>query len=288
MPPGLARLAGLFSAERGLAMAWELERGGARSVLVGLAPFFPYRFRRALKPLVTAARELLVEGPVDEQAVRTLAARGACEPTKPSLADLLDPATVLKVNAELRAPTPSLGLYLLSQQISGKPPPDLAGVAVRGLKPWMAFFGVWTSYLAQSGWTSRLDVDAHELARTLGRPVRYLETIDEQVDALEAVPVERIVRFMAQADWTGYRRDYARCYLAGDLQGLVARAGIFPTFCEPVIGARARVLHRRLVPEFENGGVLALVGVLNCARLLELLAADGFRIRKRGQDPVSA
>jgi hypothetical protein len=280
--PGFARLAGLFSAERRLAMAWELERGGPRSVLVGLAPFFPYRFSRALRPLVGAARELLAEGPVDEQAVRKLAARGAGDPSAPSLADLLDPATILKVNAELRAPTPALGLYLMSQQLAGKPAPDLAGVAVRGLKPWMAFFSVWTSYLAQSGWTCRLDVDAHELARTLGKPVRYLETIDEQIDALEAVPVERIVRFMAQADWAGYRRDYARCYLAGDLGGLITHAGIFPTFCEPVIGRRAAVLRERLVPHLDAGGVLAIIGVLNCARLLELLAADGFRARKIG------
>jgi hypothetical protein len=278
--PGFARLAGLFSAERRLAMAWEVGRGGQRSVLIGLAPFFPYRFSRALRPLVGAARELLAEGPVDEQAVRTLATRGACDPGAPSLLELLDPATVLKVNAELRAPTPALGLYLLSQQLAGQPSPDLAGVAVRGLKPWMAFFSVWTSYLAQSGWTCRLDVDAHELARTLGKPTRYLETIEEQIDALEAVPVERIVRFMAQADWAGYRRDYARCYLSGDLDGLVTHAGIFPTFCEPVIGRRAAVLRERLVPHLETGGVLAIVGVLNCARLLELLAADGFRARR--------
>jgi hypothetical protein len=281
VPPGFARLAALFSAERRLAMAWEIERAGRRSTLVGLAPFFPYRFRRALRPLLAAARELLVEGPVDEQAVRTLAARGACDPAAPSLAELLDPATVLKVNAEMRAPTPALGLYLLSQQLAGRAPADLAGVAVKGMKPWMAFFSVWTHYLAQSGWSCRLDSDAHELARALGKPVRYLETIEEQITALEAVPLERIVRFMSQADWAGYRRDYARCYLGGDLEGLVARAEIFPTFCEPVIGARARVLHQRLAPEFDEGGVLALVGALNCARLLELLKGDGFGVRPR-------
>jgi hypothetical protein len=282
VPPGFARLAGLFSAERRLAMAWEIERAGRRSTLVGLAPFFPYRFQRSLRPHIAAARELLVEGPVDEQAVRTLAARGASAPSAPSLLELLDPATVLKVNAELRAPTPALGLYLLSQQLAGRLPADLAGVAVKGMKPWMAFLSVWTHYLAQSGWSCRLDSDAHELARALGKPVRYLETIEEQIAALEQVPPERIVRFMSQADWTSYRRDYARCYLSGDLEALVARAEVFPTFCEPVIGRRARVLRERLEPHLAAGGVLALIGALNCARLLELLAQDGYRARKIG------
>jgi len=263
-------------------MAWEIERAGRRSTLVGLAPFFPYRFRRSLRPHLAAARELLCEGPVDEQAVRTLAARGASAPSAPSLLELLDPATVLKVNAELRAPTPALGLYLLSQQLAGRPAADLAGVAVRGMKPWMAFFSVWTHYLAQSGWSCRLDSDAHDLARALGKPVHYLETIEEQIDALEQVPPERIVRFVSQADWAGYRRDYARCYLSGDLDALIARAEAFPTFCEPVIGRRARVLRERLEPHLAAGGVLALIGVLNCARLLELLAEDGYRARKIG------
>jgi hypothetical protein len=235
-----------------------------------------------LRPHVAVARELLVEGLVDEQAVRTVAARGASAPSAPSLLELLDPATVLKVNAELRAPTPALGLYLLAQQLTGRPPADLAGVAVRGMKPWMAFFSVWTHYLAQSGWSCRLDSDAHELARALGRPVRYLETIEEQIAALEEVPLERIVRFMSQSDWTSYRRDYARCYLSGDLDALIARAQAFPTFCEPVIGRRARVLRERLEPHLDAGGVLALVGVLNCGQLLELLAQDGYRARRLG------
>jgi len=121
-----------------------------------------------------------------------------------------------------------------------------------------------------------MDLDAVQIAAKLGKPVRTLEAIEEQIAALEAVQRERFARFLAAGDWSGYNRDYERCYLAGDLEALAAAAQGFPTYCEPVIGARDAVLAERMAGELEAGGACVVVGVAHCRGVLARLAQAGF------------
>ena len=39
---------------------------------------------------------------------------------------------------------------------------------LRGLKPWAAFFGLWTRFRARQGWTHSMDLEAARVAAELG------------------------------------------------------------------------------------------------------------------------
>jgi uncharacterized protein YbaP (TraB family) len=149
---------------------------------------------------------------------------------------------------------------------------------LRALKPWAAFFGIWTRFRAREGWEYKFDLDAAQIAAKLGKEVRYLETIEEQIAALDAVPVDRILNFMNE-NWSGYCAAYERHYLAGDLEALAAAAQGFPTYCEPVIGRRDAVLAERMAPELEAGGACVVIGVAHCRGVLARLAQGGYEIK---------
>jgi uncharacterized protein YbaP (TraB family) len=110
--------------------------------------------------------------------------------------------------------------------------------------------------------------------------VRYLETIEEQIAALEAVPFERYARFLASGNWSGYNQSYERHYLAGDLEGLAAAAQEFPTYCEPVIARRDPVLASRMLGELARGDACVVLGVAHCRGVLAALQADGYAVRQ--------
>jgi len=268
----------LFTRARELRMVWAVRRAGKTSYLAGTAHFFPYHFRRSLRALVGRAGSVLLEGPLDDSAMARVVASGTARGPDRALAEALDTATVLKVNAEFGAPAPAFAVHPLYHEIFGRDPASQLCVEIRGLKPWMAFFRIWTHYLKAHGWTYRLDLDALQAASDLGRPVHFLESIDEQIAALEGVPLARVLRFLGTVDWSEYRRDYVRHYLAGSLDALAATAKVFPSFCESVLDQRDPVLHERMRPHLERGNALAFVGILHCPRLIELLRADGYEV----------
>jgi hypothetical protein len=268
-------------------MVWQVEPGGGdpgrRSTIVGAAHFFPRHFRRELTRLIAPARVVLLEGPLDEAATRKVldAGRGSGG---------LEVYRAAKETVHAR-----LGLYsapldvhqIVRDMIFGRQVQWLED-ELRKLKPWAAFFGIWTRYRAREGWEHKMDLDAAAIAAQLGRKVRYLETIEEQIAALEAVPHERFARFLASGDWSAYNRDYERYYRAGELDALRAAAQGFPTYCEPVVGRRSAVLGERMLPALEAGGACAVVGVVHCPGLLAFLGERGFRtFQIKGSGPFS-
>src|SRR3972149_2841455 len=102
----------------------------------------------------------------------------------------------------------------------------------------MAFMHLWNRYRAPQGWTYSTDLDVVGIAADLGKDVHPLESIDEQIEALNGIPLERIVAFLADIDWDEYVRTYVKQYLAGDLEVLMATARAFPTFCESIVDRR--------------------------------------------------
>lgn len=149
---------------------------------------------------------------------------------------------------------------------------------MRRLEPWMAFFHIWTEYRRRDGWIYSVDLDAAEIAAELKKDVRTLETIEEQIETLGRIPLQRIVDFLANEDWERYRRGYVRHYLDGDLGALMVMARTFPSYCEPVIEARDPVLFERMLPSLERGGAVAFVGVMHCRGLIALLRARGYSV----------
>jgi uncharacterized protein YbaP (TraB family) len=274
MPGWAARL---FTRERDLRMAWEIGKGGRRSTLVGTAHFFPYRFRSALRVLIGAADTVLLEGPLDEDARRKVVAAGSTR-RGASLHDALDAETLRRINALLAAPAApaGAGAFIWSVLHGGAPPAPAADI--RQLEPWMAFFHIWTEYRRRDGWIHSVDLDAAQVAAAMGKEVRTLEAIEEQIGTLGRVPLERFVVFLRTVDWETYRRDYVRHYLAGDLGALMAVARTFPTWCEPVIEERDPVLLERMRPFLERGNTIAFVGITHCPGLIALLRARGYAV----------
>ena len=251
-------------------MVWELERHGCRSTLIGAAHFFPRHFRRSLRRLIGEARIVLLEGPLDEEATRKVLAAG-----RGSGGGMLYEAAGEKINAQLGIVRAPLDLHqLLKDLVFGRQDEWLGG-EMRALRPWAAFFGVWTRYRAREGWTHSLDLDAARIAAALGKETLYLETIEEQIAALEAVPLERILSFM-DVDWSAYCAAYERHYLAGELDALVAAARAFPTYCEPIIERRDPLLAERMARELERGAACIVIGVAHCPGVLARLKELGY------------
>lgn len=251
-------------------MVWELERHGCRSTLIGAAHFFPRHFRRSLRRLLGEARIVLLEGPLDEEATRKVLAAG-----RGSGGSMLYEAAGEKINAQLGIVRPPLDLHQLLKDLVFGRQDEWLGEEMRALKPWAAFFGVWTRYRAREGWTHSLDLDAARIAAALGKQTLYLETIEEQIAALEAVPLERILGFM-NVDWSAYCAAYERHYLAGELDALVAAAQAFPTYCEPIIERRDPLLAQRMSGELERGGACVVIGVAHCPGVLARLRSLGY------------
>jgi uncharacterized protein YbaP (TraB family) len=273
-PGWVARLLGK---ERELRMAWELERRGRRSTLVGTAHFFPYRFRAALRSRIRRADTVLLEGPLDDDSRRKVVAAGSAR-RGASLPDALDAMTLRRVAAVLDAPPPPSAASAFYWHVLRGRAPARAGEDLRQLEPWMAFFHFWTEYRRRDGWAYSVDLDAAAAAAALNKDVRFLETIEEQIATLGRVPLERIVRFLRDVDWDRYRRDYVQHYLAGDLAGLTAMAHAFPTYCEPVIEERDPVLAERMLPFLEHGNAIAFVGIMHCRGLIALLRGRGYAV----------
>jgi TraB family protein len=273
--PGWA--ARLLGKERELRMAWELERGGRRSTLVGTAHFFPYRFRSVLRSRIRHAETVLLEGPLDDDSRCKVVAAGSAR-RGASLIDALDAETLRKISTVLDTPSLPSGAAAIYWSVLREAAPAPAGEDLRRLEPWMAFFHFWTEYRRRDGWLYSVDLDAAAAAAALKKDVRFLETIEEQIATLGRVPLERIVRFFREVDWARYRSDYVRHYLAGDLVALTAMAHAFPTYCEAVIEERDPVLAERMLPFLERGNAIAFVGIMHCRGLVVLLRGHGYSV----------
>lgn len=259
-------------------MVWRVEpRGSARahSILIGAAHFFPRHFRRELARLIAPARIVLLEGPLDPPATQKVLAAGIG-----AGGAALYRAAKERINAHLGIFVAPLDMNQFARNLAFGRQDEWLEEELAKLKPWAAFFGIWTRFRAREGWEHKMDLDAAAAAAKLGKEVRYLESIEEQIAALEAVPAERFARFLSSGDWRGYNRSYEHHYLAGDLDGLAAGARDFPTYCEPVIGHRDAVLFERMRPELDAGGACVVIGVAHCRGVLGFLRDRGYAVHQ--------
>jgi uncharacterized protein YbaP (TraB family) len=258
-------------------MVWEVSRGGQRSHLVGTAHFFPYHFRGDLRRLIEPARLVLLEGPLDDASMQKVLAAGSGT-AHASLYRALDRRARQRLCSMLGLPVVPLDAHQIYGRALFGSPEEWLEEELRGLKPWMAFFNLWTRFRARLGGSYSLDLDAARTAARLGRAVRHAETIDEQIATLDAVPLERFVAFVAEVDWEAYYEDYVRRYLEGDLEGLMAAARVFPTYCAPVIERRDPLLAERLAPDFDAGSACVFLGIAHVPGVSARLRARGFAV----------
>lgn len=266
--------------ERDLAMVWVLERDGKCSHLIGSAHFFPYKFRRALKRLARGARFMILEGPLALEDLREVAREGMVREQE-GLSPWLDEATLAGL-AKLIGNEGSLVGELIPGGLGLRPGKySKVRLILDGMRPWMAFFTLWVKHLERLGWIYYMDRDAFQIGSKMGCQVIHLESMQEQLAALEQIPRERILSFLSAVDqWKNYSRLYVRLYLQGDLKGLLELSAGFPSRCKPVIDNRDAVMYQRMLPYLRAGRALVLVGAPHTRAILGWLQGEGYEIRQ--------
>ena len=138
---------------------------------------------------------------------------------------------------------------------------------VEGMKPWMAFFSIYSRFVQNNGWKYSVDMEAFHLAKKMGKDIIPLETIEEQIEVLETVSRPQIVDFLKRIDqWKSYTSDFVKWYLDGDLEKIHFNSYRFPTRSPLVIEDRDRVFYERMLSYLEQGDAAAFVGIPHVMR----------------------
>jgi hypothetical protein len=263
--------------EKPLRTVWRIEKGGCNSLLVGTAHFFPYSFKKAMAKLMHCAETVIFEGPLDKESMARVVEYGRKGENAPSMYDVLKPAAIKEINRQLgsrsSAPTISAGSYL---DLLHRGTPDLLETHTRGVRPWLAFFTVWSTLL---NWKYSMDVEAYQIAQKLRKRVQYLETIEDQLAALDGIPFERMVKFLNHIEyWKAYQELFIKAFLLGDIEKFFSMTGEFPTRCESIIAKRDPIFFKRMKVFFEKGKTVAFVGVGHIPGIRKLFLDEGYRV----------
>ncbi len=140
----------------------------------------------------------------------------------------------------------------------------------------MAFFRIWSAFLR---WPHSMDIDAYHIARRLGKNIVFLETVEEQLRALDGIPYERILAYLDRVDeWNEDDRQFVDCFLNGNLEGLRSVAVHLPTRCESIMKERDPVLLERMRPYLERQGSVVFVGVGHVYGIRKRLIREGYAV----------
>ncbi len=274
----LRKILSVFSDERELRTAWKIEKDGTWGFLAGSAHFSPYSFKKSIRRYLEGVRVVCFEGPLDEGGMGQVVQQG------------LEPGGALAVYEALSAETrQKIKYHLRDYFLTADPFPALFGVSgktrsplfdhFQSLRPWMAFFSIWSAFLKQKGWTYSVDLEALELSRRLGKEVVFLETIEEQVAGMEGIPIGRIIAFLEKIDhWEEWARMHSELYLRGDIHAALKVADDFPSRCPSIVENRDPVFFERMKGFFEQGRVMAFLGTSHIPGVQRRFKAEGYRI----------
>jgi uncharacterized protein YbaP (TraB family) len=262
--------------EKRLHTVWRVGKNGRDSFLVGTAHFSPISFRKALTRLVQGSETIIFEGPLDQESMAAVARYGARGEETLSLYDALDPSIIREINRQLadrsgQATMAGSLLDLMNVKTSG-----FLEQHARGVRPWMAFFTTWSAFL---NWKHSMDVEAFHIARKLGKEIAFLETIEDQLEALDGIPFERIVNYFHRFQhWSAHRERFSKIFLEGQLQNYLSVTGEFPTRCESIIGKRDPIFFRGIKTSFETVRTVAFVGVGHIPGIRKMFLDEGYRV----------
>ena len=265
--------------EKRLKTVWRTEKKGRIGFLVGTAHFSPYRFRKSLTELIQSVEDVLFEGPLDPESMAKVTQQGRQIGEAPSLYEALQPAVIEEINERLNVPSiphRSEESYLELFTSSGS---DFLESHVKGVRPWMAFFTLWSSYL---NWNYSIDMEAFHVAQKLKKNIHLLETIEEQLTALEGIPFERIVEYVNRFEhWKSYKEQFLKDFLEGNLEKLMSRTTRFPTRCESILGRRDERFFERMQGFFERGEAIAFLGLSHIPLIKKLFIHGGYEVTQR-------
>jgi uncharacterized protein YbaP (TraB family) len=266
------------SNEKELKMIWAVEKDGCRSHLIGTAHFFPHSFKTSLTRCLENARIAMFEGPLDPENMDRVVHRGFDPESGYHLFDDLDGKTIDKITRELAPPCRGRDAFLVLNLRKFRLENPLYDM-VKEMKPWLAFFTIWSNFLKRNGWKHSVDLEAYAIAEKLGKKIEYLESIEDQIGVLEGLNRERIVAFLNRVDqWHELARGYADSYLAGDLAKLKTQGLRFPSRHRSVIHHRDKIFFENMQGHFKSGDAVAFVGAPHVPGISRLLGEAGFRI----------
>jgi hypothetical protein len=264
--------------QRRFAMLWEIEKDDRRSWIGGTAHFFCYSFEYSFRELFERVDTVLFEGPLDQASLDEVAESGK-NPAAGS-PRLIDALTEEEIRCLERVVCGPQGFWARLLGFSFKDAPDVRHFLAE-TRPWMAFFSLWTSFLERHGWRYSVDLEAWHLAHEMGKAVRGMETIAEQLETLESIPMPRILNFLRHCGrWRGFLKRNARAYLRGDLERLMGTSIEFPTRTERVISDRDKTFLARMRPFLQEGRCMVLVGSAHLLDLRQMIAQVCFTIRR--------
>ncbi len=260
------------------AMLWEARKKDRVSWIGGTAHFFCHSFEASFRKLFRNVDHVIFEGPLDAEFMAQVDSAGKSrEVGTPALDELLSETEILRLEKTVMGPRGRLAASLGMQA--------RVNIDVRWLlanaRPWCAFFTCWTSFLERQGWHESVDMEAWRIAREVGKNVVGMESLEEQLESLGSLPVERVLRFFRNCNaWKAHARRNHHAYLAGDLEGMMGSSAEFPTRTEHVIGRRDQRFRERMRPYLEAGRSAVFVGSAHMVNLRHMLAEDGFSIRQ--------
>jgi len=194
----------------------------------------------------------------------------------PSLYDALDPAVIREINRQLadrsgRATMAGSFLDLMNVKTSG-----FLEQHAKGVRPWMAFFTTWSAFL---NYKHSMDVEAFHIARKLGKEISYLETIQDQLEALDGIPFDRIVTYFHRfKHWGAHKELFSKVFIEGNVPNYLSVTNEFPTRCESIIGKRDPIFFRGIKASFDKAQTTAFVGVGHIVGIRKMFLDEGYRV----------
>ena len=266
--------------EKELRTIWKVKKDGRQGYLAGTAHFFPYRFRKSLQRLIRQVKIVLFEGPLDQQSMKQVIERGSEGEGSVTLYESLDPQTITqlkKCTGIFSGGSNPLPLFFPL----GSKESDPLYLHFQRFQPWLAFLNLWSQYLKEKGWKYSVDLEALKIAAQMGKEIHYLETIDEQVKALEGVPFERFVVFLKKVHhWDEYIQAYVQSYLKGILEEMMSGTSAFPTRCPSIIENRDPIIYERMKAFLEKTETIVFVGTPHIPGLKKMLLQDGYKVNQ--------
>lgn len=264
--------------ERELKTVWKIEGDGRRGYIAGTAHFSPFRYRRSLQRLIRKARIVLFEGPLDEQSMKRVVELGSTGEGSVALYERLDSQTITRIKKCTGIVASGSNPLLLFFPLGAKDSDPLYS-HFQKFQPWLAFLNLWSQYLKEKGWKYSVDLEAWEIAGRMGKEIHFLETIDEQVKALEGVPFERFVAFLKKVHlWDEYTQGHVQSYQRGGLEEIMSGTSEFPTRCPSIIENRDPIFYERMKPYLEKAETVAFVGTAHIPGLKKMFLRDGYKV----------
>lgn len=255
----------------------KVEKGERSFLLVGTAHFFPYSFKKSFTKLIKPAQVILFEGPLDSESMNQIAEYGRKGEGTPSLYEALEREAIAEINRQIYSIMNKTSIHGGSSINLFYPrPSDFLRILLEGVRPWFGFFSVWSLLL---NWRYSMDMEAYQIAEKFKKRVIYLETIQEQLEALDGIPFERIVRFINHiGKWKEYQKGFLQTFLSGDLDSFVSFTEEFPTRCDSIVTRRDPIFFQKIKTISEKEKGVAFIGVIHLPGIKKMFLNEGYQV----------